>query len=270
MANAAIKIGTVGPNPQHQNNDYLQGFNDRCIQQCYAEHLCFHTRPNPDSNGISTNPLICEEFFRVAYLYRFEYVSRFKVRRINQKTGATIIIEDGTDIDDWLFNRKAHLFEKDEFGNLVNNTGKHIFGPPGFERWYGKTKDFSVTGILNIWNMLESKTPERKDDSKYKTWPFGLDDLKWHLCIPCNDFTDVVSDQYVESKTQIVPHSNPAMAAFGETQLNTLVLRTKFIGWITLEGVTANLIPKIQDPSLPIDFLKSADYDIPSLIQTKI
>lgn len=176
MANALIKIGAVGPNPQYQDGDVISIYNDATILFKNAEIQCGCNRfGNPAPGVLRPTGTLEELWYEGTHQWKFQRVSRTELAKINLWDGEARTIYQIPDLQRYLARR------------LRNNT-HNIFGPLGGETWYQTPIDFSAVAISALWDSIEPILGLPRTD--FVDMPFGRGDRRHHLLVSCEDITN--------------------------------------------------------------------------------
>src|SRR5690606_7585327 len=166
-------------------------FNQRRIKCCHAGNICHIRKAKRNPDGLILSTELARDWYENTHLYRFERVSEREVLRINLVEDKEEIFSDKTEqsIDVPLFIARRKM-----------KWDHYLFGEVGREIWYGGKKNFSEDKIDLIWNAIETKTQLR--EVNYRLWPAGIQELKSHLFIVTNNFTDVQAEEFVRPELE--------------------------------------------------------------------
>ena len=186
MAELALKVGSVSANPKHyQDGDILCAFNSRYIRCVHAQHIC-HVKSAGGGRGVHRNDAhIARDWFEHTHQYRFERVSRTEIRRI---TLADLSEELINNIPRLIDGKMQYMHVEQYLARSFAHEGHKIFGSAGAEIWLGGRRDKSDAAMDLAWNALETKTDFR--EVVFTRWPAGTQDLKSHLMVLVDNFTD--------------------------------------------------------------------------------
>ena len=186
MAELVLKIGSISANPRHyQDGDILCAFNSRYIRCVHAQHLC-HVRLAGGGKGVHRNDAhIARDWYEKTHQYRFERVSSTEIRRITLADLTEELINGTPRMID---GRMQHIHVEQYVARRLAHESHRIFGSAGAEIWWGGRSDKSDAAMGLVWNAIETKTDFREVD--FTRWPAGTQDLKVHLAVLVDNFTD--------------------------------------------------------------------------------
>ncbi len=237
MAGLALKVGAVSSNPQHyQDGDILAAFNRRRIRCVHAQHIC-HVKNA--GGGVGVHRIlghVSQDFFEKTLQYRFERVNRNQVRRVTLSTLDEVIIDSMPS----LIDGKMQHMEVDEYiVRRLTHARHRIFGTTGGEVWYGGRTDVSHTSLDLVWEAIEAKTPHL--ETSFTEWPAGSQDLKSHLFVKIDEFTEDESSELVGGEFD---NTDPTKSVL-------LRKRKRFIDW--RDAFPVNFRADIDNKNIPFD-----------------
>jgi hypothetical protein len=217
MAELAIKVGSVSADPRHyQDGDILAAFNSRAIRCVHAQHIC-HVKNAGGGRGVPRDTgHVANDFFAATHQYRFDRVDRTTIRRVLLSDMSEVLI-DGTPrrID----GKSQHMDVELYVQRRLAHENHKIFGTEGREFWYGGRTDLSDAALTTVWTAIEAKTAHREVD--FPNWPAGIADLKSHLFVPIDNFTDAVASDLVSPELDETDPDDPV----------TIRKRRRFVDW---------------------------------------
>lgn len=242
MAELAIKVGSVSPDPAHyQDGDIIEAFNSRAIRCCHAWHIC-HPKLAGGGKGVPRNPAhVAKDFFEHTHQYRLDRISRTEVRKTRLSDSSEIVIVHGQPHVD--FDGRVKIFHMDYIARRLASNKHKIFGAPGFEFWYGGHIDVSDAKLNLVWTAIETKTPMREID--HQRWPASVRDLRDNLFILVDDFDDSEMNNLVAPERD---ERNPG------NQI-TLRKRKRYVDW--RDEVPAQEHANIEDKTKVVDIRES-------------
>ena len=176
MAEILLK---VDPGSSYKDGDVLAAFSDRHIACVHAQRICKPRPRHRNSDGrIKTGSLPYRYMNRVSQ-YRFERVSATEVDRYEIGTENAPERFDASSMDVVFFLRRR-----------MRNAGNLIFGAEGSEVWFGGQSDFSAAAVQAIWQGIEARTGIRRNVARWRLWPMGKQDIRSHLALRMESFTD--------------------------------------------------------------------------------
>lgn len=177
-----IKVGTVGPDPNYQDGDVLTAINRRRCRCVHAQHICHPRVAARNRDGLILPDHHARDFCEHTHQYRLERVSRSEVMRINLLTLEEEILSakpndrgEAIDVEMYFDRRRKHAHAT-------------LFGTTGQEIAYGGAVNFTNANLDRVWQAIEHKTSER--EANYQDWPAGQVELRAHLLLRVDDFTD--------------------------------------------------------------------------------
>ena len=189
MAELAIKIGDSGSPTGYKDGDVLCTFNTRRILWVHAQHICW-----PRVNGRKVaGPLLAKMFERTRQ-YKWERVSKDEIKRTNLWTLAEVVYGSKPIDDPDRPGHKIHCNVAEHFAFHQASGKLPLFG----DTHYGGRSKSDAATVAFVWDDIEADTPHRRTD--FQRWPTGVDDLKEHLFLPTDDFTDATAEAYVEEE----------------------------------------------------------------------
>lgn len=167
MAEILIKAGdqTGDASKAYRDGDVICAFNARHIRCVHAQHICHVHAAARNGDGLILPTEVVRDWFEATHGFRFDRVTRTRVRRTNLVTLETEDFNatpnaDGKAMDVPLF-----------IARRKKKADHYLFGTDGAETWYGGRKDFSNAKMDIVWNAIETKTPKREVD--HTQWPFS-------------------------------------------------------------------------------------------------
>lgn len=262
MAEVLLKVGTYSPgNPlQFQEGDILHAFNTHRCECTHAQHICL-PRVNGakpvDLNGFRQDALgLAQKYFDESYEFRFERVSRDEVKRITLSDLSEEVLsktnpdpDKRIDVATYVASRLAYAKRPD-----VKGAGKAIFGTPGAEIWYGGSTVISSTNLTNIWNFIETQTPNLRVN--FGRWNWSATELRHNLAIAVDDFTDA------EAGTLTAPEYD------GSDPPVMLKKRSKFVDFRG-EAQLAGSLSDIDDRHVAVDIRGAFTFTRSTIVQTR-
>jgi hypothetical protein len=232
MAEIVLKVGTVGPDPAWQDGDIIDCFNDRRIAQIHAEVICSYANPPRNSEGNGAPGTLADFMHTKVCTYRFDPISSTQATRTR--------LADG--FQNTVTLREAHI-----------NKHTIAFGSQPNTYWYGGQQLFTAAALAAVWAEIEARTPFRKID--HGLAPLGNQDLKSHLAISVDDFTDV------DRVTMTIPRFD------GTRDNNMLKKREHRVAWRVLPlGVP---VTEIEDRNRTKDIRKAATFNRTLVVSRK-
>ena len=228
MCNVASFALKIGNSSTYEDGDIVDAFNTRRVRCVYAQHLC-------KAHDLR------EMFLLKTCQFQFVRVSKREVKRIALATMAEDILSDKP-------NEAGEYIDVPLYVARRLKGQRHcIFGAPGKEVWYGGKCDHSNAAMTAVWAEIETRTPEREAD--YMLWPFTDAELKQHLVMPVDDFSDA----------ELIEYKNPLREPTGKVSdeghpLYRIVKKRKhFVDWQADLGLTAKEQTDLQDANKRID-----------------
>lgn len=217
MAEIIIKIGE-GSN--YQDGDILCAFNRRIIRCCHAEHICHPWKAGLTAECLRPGDSPAEWFEAITSQYKFERISKTEVRRTDMTTDNKPTIhgpvgKEHIDVEEFL-KRRRKAKAPDGGPKLA------IYGTLGAERWYGGRRDVSNAKLDAIWTKIEELTERREDETEFSLWPFGFLDIRHHLAVRVEEFTDTEANAMVASLVddkQVDDNGSPIVVAKRKMQV---------------------------------------------------
>lgn len=184
MAEVVIK---VDPGGNYENGDVLAAFSDRHIACVHAQRIC---KPRPGQRNSDRRLRIGSlPFYYMSRVsqYRFERVGATEVDRYEIGTANDPVRFGPADMDVRFFLRRR-----------LRKTDNLIFGPKGQEVWFGGRSDFSEAATRAVWDQIEANTGIRRTVARWQLWPMGRLDIRSHLALRMESFTDAQVRSLVE------------------------------------------------------------------------
>lgn len=184
MAELLIK---VRDGVTYKDGDILCAFSDRRILQVHAEHIC-HVKTAPRyNNGLIRLSALANDLLSNTMQFRFQRVSTHEVMRTDLRTGEHKILGKVPIYHD----KKWQRIKVDDYvRNRIKSPRHRIFGFPGREMWHGGSVHTSPEIVAKIWDAIESKSEHRRTQEEYTLFPLGRLDIRHHLAIRTDSFTD--------------------------------------------------------------------------------
>lgn len=160
-------------NGSYEDGDIVYG---RSINEALWIHAQEFAHPLKTS-GLKLNGLredgIGRDWLEVISEYRFERISSTLVTRTNLRTLAqqTIGPPGYVGNPDAPFG-KEHIYVQLHLDSLLDSPNHQIYGEVGSEVWYGGSLFFDPVTVSNIWDVVESYTPNRRTNPVFQTWPY--------------------------------------------------------------------------------------------------
>lgn len=219
-----LKVGNQEGTPNgYLDSDVICAFNRRRIRCVHAEHLC-HVKNSPyNSYGYRYEESLANDFRANAYRWKFAQVSRNEHMRFDRITGKTKLIYE-PNLRLWLYRRLQHV--------------RHaIFGFPGKAVWYGGELDRSNIVLDKIWDRITWHTGKLETESEFRYWPMGRLDIRHHLPLVVEDFSDDEAERLVKP-------------LFIDEEL--VMKRTAYIDYMPLLSRLGATIEKVLDRNCPV------------------
>lgn len=205
MAEILLK---VGPGSNYVDGDILCAFNDRRISCCHAEHICHVREAGFNNDGLRPAGSLAQSFRQITHQYLFRRVGN-NLERHELATGKVDVFGSES-IDVELYIRRN------------SRSPQHcIFGSSGAEYWYGGTIDVSEEKVHKVWDAITYESGRQINEKEFKLWPMGRLDIRHHLAIRTENFTDTDTTEFerpqleldengeVITKSRAVPNGEP-------------------------------------------------------------
>lgn len=146
-----------------------------------------------------------------------------------------------------------------------------LFQNGRFATWFGGHRDLDDTVVSNVWDAIETKTPNLRTDRKHVLWPMGRQDIRSHLAVRSVAMTTAEVEELVQPQftfdangDQVWEATDPdgtVVTASGENppqderiwQPAITANRNVSVNWkAQLRGDVAESIEDIEDPNVPI------------------
>lgn len=248
MAELVLKIGTVGPDPAYQDGDIVEAFNEHRILSAHAQNFCRPALAGFTPDGLRPTGSLLEALLSRINVYKFERISRTGVVRTDIRGGTQDLLSpEALDVREFITRRLKH-------------PAHVIFGTPGREVWYGKSRYFDVATIASIWDVIEAQTPERRINYQ----KMGHSDLvlKHYLVLTVDDFDGVVGGHLLQPVRQITNEG---------TEQQTAVLtkrRQSYVDWRSLD--LGETVKRIENRNIVIDTRDTKAFVRNGLVQEKV
>lgn len=251
MAELALKIGTVSPDPAYQDGDVLCAFNRRMIRCVHAQHILNPRDAARNSAGLVRNADPLRNWFEATHQYRFERISPSQVRRRTLATNAVETISDNP-------NERGEYMDVALFVARRRQQPEHcLFGVDGREIWYGGKIDVSDAKIDAVWNAIETKTPFQQANAT--RWPAGIQDLKSHLFVETDEFDDSAANDLVAPEVDD-----------GDPEQPVVVRRRKHqVDWRNTLSISTADRERILDRTQVVDLRDRGVFDRKTLVALK-
>ncbi|MFQ5544302.1 MAG: hypothetical protein ACE5FY_08140 [Nitrospiria bacterium] len=185
MAELALKVGTVGPEPLYQDQDICFACNDLAIENRHLSEICNHIKSG-FKNRLRPLGSLAEVYQKKIYSFSFKKVSKKEVIRTNLTTGEQDLLSD-------IPNKKGEYIHLDEYlKRQLKNKHHRIFEG---NVWYGGRKTITKDIVSAVWRDVENKTILRRVD--HKQWPFSDLELSHFLVVKTDDFSELQQHDYM-------------------------------------------------------------------------
>lgn len=162
------------------DGDVLCAFNSRRRRCAHLDHVCHLNNVGKTREGL--RPLGCSARWlrELTHQYKFQRVSRTEVERHNLWTG-DIELFGAEYMDVPLFIERRLKHERHA-----------IFGKRGKEFWFGGKVKQAHEDLDAVWLKVSEIEGRVEDEEEFQLWPMGRLDIRSHLAIRVEDFTDDV------------------------------------------------------------------------------
>lgn len=175
MAELLLKIGDGAG---YQDGDVLCAFNRRRIRCVHVEHLCHVDHAGFNRDGLRPAGSLPQVLRHNTCQYLFRRVSETTIERHNLWSGEVDVFgSESIDVREYIKRRLRH--------------NRHaIFGARGREYWYGGSTDVTHSRLDAVWHGIATATGRLESDQQFQLWPMGRLDIRHHLAIRTEDFSD--------------------------------------------------------------------------------
>jgi hypothetical protein len=187
----------TGSHQTYEDGDIKSAINRRGIRQMFAEQICWPRKANGQGRigGMLGTGTLLEDFLSRIMQYKFERISPLEVRRTDLVTTDQEVFGSGS--GDWpLYLARRKASEK-----------KPIFGTTGSEIWYGGKTRGNHANLDLIWDVIETRTPEREVD-----WmATSMGNRKKFLIVYVDDFDDATAGDLTQPLYDVTDPNNPVL-----------------------------------------------------------
>lgn len=150
----------VRPSGLHDDGDIVCAYSDDEILRVHAERLCAPATRRAGQRHARGG--LWEALYTLTHRFQFERIGTREVRRTNLLTGASVVVD-----------AVAYLGGVEEARAWVRQRLAHdqhaIFGDPGADVWFEGHRRPDVSAV---WDVIEARTPHRRQTSQFAAWPF--------------------------------------------------------------------------------------------------
>ena len=255
MAELALKVGDT---PTYKDGDILCAFNSRRIRCCHAQHICHRMNAGGGVAAHRDNNHVARDWYELTSQYRFEQVSSSEVDRITIATSDVVRIDSTPRMID---GKMQHMNVEEYVARRLLHPRHKMFGTWGAAVWYGGRTDVSNATLDKVWTAIETKTAER--ESNYPRWPAGTQDLKEHLFVAVDDFTDAEAETLVEPDIEVT-----GVSLDGDDTTVTHAKRKRKVAWKALPQFSLSAA-NVENPALTVDVRDSFELARASVVRVK-
>ncbi len=165
------------PGSRYSEGDCIAAYNRESIAREHAKIICHPDRSSRNASGMFESGSLWQRFCELVYEYRIDRISPTEAIRTGIRDGSLDRIgPPEADVRLYLRRRKA--------GQGM------IFGEDGAEFWYGGNPRLTRPITAALWQMIEAQTPYRRSDERFSLFVWGRLDIRSHLAIRMEDFSD--------------------------------------------------------------------------------
>jgi len=239
VAELVLKIGDqLGDNPARYRDGHI----------CHVQFAGF------TNDGLRPNGCLAERMLQRTRQYRAERISLKEIKRITLATMDEEILSDKP-------NAKGEYIHVQSYIDRRTAHPRHkIFGELDREVWYGGRTYYENQRMTLVWSDIETYSAHREVD--YPRWPAGSDDLKVHLFIAVDDFSDGEAEEFVASLID---------EASLEPDKPVLKRRKHYVNWkVSVASSLSSSIGSIKNPALSVDVRGDHTFNKNVLVLTKV